>query len=94
MDNQQVETELPSGHLEFPGVAMHVSEVRQYTDDIERFKKYLPLVLELEDIEPESEQWHAVLKQVDDINAFKQTVDEVACLCKAQAALALCSGRA
>ena len=70
-------TQLPAGYLDFRTVAMHVSKVRNYTDDIERFKKYLPLVLELGYVEPHSEQAYAIYEQADNVYDLGKTLEEV-----------------
>ena len=77
---KEAATQLPAGYLDLGSVAIHVADVRKQTDDIERFKKYLPLVLELNDVEPHSEQAYAIYARVDNMFLFAKTLDEVGML--------------
>lgn len=47
------EKEMP-GYLDVGGVLVHVAEIRRYTSDTRRFRKYLPIVKELERYEAHS----------------------------------------
>ncbi|MCX2972991.1 hypothetical protein EYC87_05255 [Halieaceae bacterium IMCC8485] len=46
-----MKNKLPAGYLNLGNSIMHFAQVRQYTADIERFKRHLPLMRELDGVE-------------------------------------------
>ena len=72
--------QLPAGYLALPGCAFHVAKVRKHTADIERLKRHIPWLIELEATEPGSVESHAVLEKVDDMGAFHTSMRQVAAL--------------
>lgn len=44
--------DLPAGYVDLEIVAIHVSDLREYTRDVRRFLEYLPLAKQLADAEP------------------------------------------
>jgi hypothetical protein len=71
-------TELAAGYIELPGMAIHVSKVREHTADIHRLKRHLPLLIELEATAPGTPEAHAILSKVDSIQSFQKSMIEVA----------------
>lgn len=61
-------TQLAPGCLKVGGVAVHVAVVRDFTADIERFKRDLPLVERIEKHEPGSPEWHKTVAAILDEN--------------------------
>ncbi|MEM8489623.1 MAG: hypothetical protein AAF756_02270 [Pseudomonadota bacterium] len=68
--------ELPPGFVEIGGSAVHVSELRKHTSDLRRFLEYLPATVQLEDLQPESEEAQAIYAQAEDINLLTLTLAE------------------
>ena len=71
---------IPAGYLNLGNSIMHAAEVRHYTADIERFKRHLPLMLELDGVEPKTPEAQAIYERIDDIQQFALSLKEFGAL--------------
>jgi hypothetical protein len=72
--------QIPAGYLNLGTSIMHVSQVRQYTADIERLKRHLPLMLELDGVETGTPEAYAIYERIDDIQEFSLSLRELGAL--------------
>ena len=68
---------LPAGYVDLGYAAMHVSELRKHTADINRFQKYLPLAVEISATEPFSDESWALFDKTDCAKSLAQTCVEL-----------------
>ena len=74
--NTPTMSQLPAGYVLLAGVAMHISELKKHTTDVQRFQRHLPLMTELAEAAPGSPASFAVLDKVDDPMEFEKSLQE------------------
>jgi hypothetical protein len=71
---------LPAGYMVLgkDGPAIHVAQLRKMTSDLERFKGFLPLALEVGDMEPGTPEWVAFAERhIDYLPQIRATLIEL-----------------
>lgn len=74
-----------AGYLDINGALVHVSDLRQHTSDIHRFREYLPAALELTAQEIGSGRWFRIVESVADPAALQETCNELGTIQRALA---------
>lgn len=62
------ENQMPAGYMLVGTMAIHVASVREFTADIERFKRCLPLAERIEKHELGTPEWHKCVAEILDEN--------------------------
>jgi hypothetical protein len=80
--------QLSAGYIDVGGTAIHVAELRRYTKDLRRFRRYVPIASELRALGQGTPAWIERMEQLDDaaIDDLVATEEECAALFAALAA--------
>lgn len=68
----------PAGYVDIGTALVHVSKVRKFTSDIHRFMAYVPIAIQFEHIEPQSQAAKHLIAFVPDVSLLSLTMTELA----------------
>lgn len=75
-ETQDPSESLPPGYINLGPASLHVADVKRFTADINRFRKYLPMVLALWPLAPGCEEEQDIWENAESVDDLLITITE------------------